>query len=801
MSSELQILYIEDDKVDRMAFEREVASKQPDYDCHYAATIEEAGKKIGSNDFDVIVSDYLLPDGNAFEIFSLCAECPVVIMTGVGNEEIAVKALKKGGYDYLIKDDARSYLKVLPLTVENVIQRKAAEDRLKLFESAIVSAHDAVIISRVTEQGNLSIEYVNEAFQQISGYQSEEIVGRSPAFLSEGFKKVEDVESVRETISDKEPLRLEFRTDHKDGRKLWLESNLVPVRDDNGSITHWIAITRDITKRKQEIRELEEAKEAALESKKAKQMFLANISHEIRTPMNGIVGMAHLLSQTRLSELQEDYLNAIQTSSRHLVNTINNILDYTKIESGKLQLDEISFSLRELLQAIFKSLSFTAMEKGVTMQSVVDDSVPEYVLGDPVRINQILMNLVENAIKFTEQGYVQVSIFASPMEKNDWVNINFMVEDTGIGIPADKQSKILESFTQATNESTRVHGGTGLGLTIVNELVKLMEGELKIDSGHGSGTTISVRVPLEVNTARNADGVFLFDDGESELRQNRVLLVEDNEINQKVVENLLNDWEIDYVISGDGKAALKAYKAGDFNLILMDVHLPKLDGMEVTQRIREIEESSADSKHIPIIALSATNQQTDIERCLAAGMDDFISKPFDPGELHRIILKHTSDHGREVVEEFENEETETAVQQSEGSNGGKRTAKNGTSSEPEEVIDLEPLRNMDYSSEELVLEMAKIFVESLPEFFEEVEAHLEAERWDELKAAIHKMKPSVNYMGIKKLQTLMPAIEQMAVKRSNLEQIPEKVEEMITLCRKGKRELEEMFGEQLAASE
>jgi len=381
---------------------------------------------------------------------------------------------------------------------------------------------------------------------------------------------------------------------------------------------------------------LVEAKEHAEQSAKAKEQFLANMSHEIRTPMNAIMGITDLLVDTSLTDKQLNYLDIIKSSSENLLVIINDILDLSKIESGKLVFEEGVIDPRRIIHNIVEGYRSKFEEKDLNVKIKIADTVPNTFIGDPVRFNQILLNLFTNAVKFTIDGGV---IIGGDLieESDDVVKLCFYVKDTGIGIPKEKFDSIFSSFTQATSETTRKFGGTGLGLSISKQLVEMQEGSISVESQEGIGSRFSFEIPFKKNKEESAtlktaklqnrpatNKPILLD---SEKDTARILLAEDNEINQMLVITLLGQWNVPVDTAKNGKIAVEMLQKQDYSLILMDVHMPEMDGYDATKLIRS--ELPSPKSEIPIIAMTASALKGEADRCLEAGMNDYISKPFN----------------------------------------------------------------------------------------------------------------------------------------------------------------------------
>jgi PAS domain S-box-containing protein len=480
---------------------------------------------------------------------------------------------------------------------------------------------------------------VNPAMVRMLGYaHRDELVGQNIGRLY--FDGPENPFPERVQMRNSSQLMREITLRRKDGAPVICIDNSNAICDASGRLIRHQGTLVDITVRKRSEGELQQAKEAAEAANQAKSAFLAHMSHEIRTPMNAVIGMTELALDTELTKDQREYLTMVRDSAGSLLTLINDILDFSKIEAGKLDLDSTDFSLRKGIQEMARILGVRARQKGLELSIDIPDDVPDALLGDPSRLRQILSNLVDNAIKFTQRGSVALKIEKESQSDGD-VCLHFSVTDSGIGIPRDKQLLIFEAFAQADTSTTRKYGGTGLGLSISARLVRMMSGKIWVESetSRGSVFHFTARFGLQKQTrgAHFAAGSGAAirrgpSDGRQELQ---ILLVEDNTINQVLAQRLIHKWGHKLAVAGNGREALAALEKEKFDLILMDVQMPEMSGIEVTAAIREKEKGSGE--HIPIIATTASAMKEDRERCLAAGMDAYISKPIEREVLLEAI--------------------------------------------------------------------------------------------------------------------------------------------------------------------
>ncbi len=516
-----------------------------------------------------------------------------------------------------------------------IAERKQTEWKLiegKSFLNSVIANSPVGIVATGTDG---AVNLCNPTFEKLFQVRQEDILGRPLVDLIANNEFRAELESNQDRVLQGQTTHIVGRRSRSDGSLVDVEVFAVPIFTD-GATTGVLTLYQDITDRKRAEAALWTAKEAAEAASRAKSEFLANMSHEIRTPMNGIIGMTELALETDLNAEQREYLGMVKTSADSLLTLINEILDFSKIEAGKLEIENIDFEFKQSIGETLKTLALRAHVKNLELTWRAGPGVPERLKGDMGRLRQVLVNLVGNAVKFTEQGEVTVDV-EKQAEDDSGVLLHFRVRDTGIGIPKEKQEMIFDAFTQADSSSTRNYGGTGLGLAITSRLVELIGGKLWVESELGQGSTF------------HFTGHFGFagDDGAARetpdpeiLSGVRVLLVDDNQTNRKILVEMLAAWGLHPHATDGGRIALealaRAHERGvPFRLVITDMQMPEMDGLEATRQIRS--EEQAKGRHIAIIAMTANAMSGDRERCVASGMDDYVSKPISRRSLEEAI--------------------------------------------------------------------------------------------------------------------------------------------------------------------
>ena len=628
--------------------------------------------------------------------------------------------------------------------VKDISERKEMEEVLRKYEVELVQnqARLQSILDNATSLmyiKDLDGKYLltNKQFKEVLNVNDHTVIGKTDFDFADPrqarhFKDTDD-----EVIRTCKPVELEEIIETADGKHNLLIIKF-PLLDAQNKVYGISGIATDISERVRYQEQLIQAKKIAEDAKKLQEQFLANMSHEIRTPMNGIQGMTDLLLETKLTDEQNDFATTIKRSSDNLLVIINDILDFSKIQAGKLTLEKIDFKLNDVVENIRSIFKHRIREKSLTLELNIDEAVPATLNGDPFRLNQILVNLVGNAIKFTQKGGINISISIQKTAAKE-IFLNFTIADTGIGIEADKIYKIFESFTQANAETSRKYGGTGLGLAITKQLLEMQRGTISVESKINSGTTFTFSIPY--NYSKTNDPLFTTGNGLKNYRSlfngKKFLVAEDNEINQKVIRQVLQKAGGTVDIANNGLETISFLKKStDYNLIIMDLQMPEMDGYEATKYIRNEMNLS-----IPIIAMTASALKGEKSKCIEIGMNDYLSKPFNFSFLYKRISL--------LLDDKPVSDSVVVIEKPGNQN----------------LFDLSLLDEMndnEYSSEILVL-----FLKNTPNELNELKKASISNKFDTVYKMAHKLKSSAGLLKANFLLNILIKIEENSKAEKN----------------------------------
>jgi PAS domain S-box-containing protein len=800
----VKILLVDD--LPENLFALEVILSNENYLCVKANSGNEALKiLLHEQDFAIILMDVQMPMMDGFETVELIRQIeklkhvPIIFLTASMDNSVQIfKGYQAGAVDYMIKPLSPEILKakvavfvdlyeknqellvqaeqLKRLNTDLTAQKLLSEYSLSLIEAS----HDPLFA--ISPEGKITD--MNNASVKVTGISREKLIGTAffdyftePQKAREVYQKVFAKGSVADS-----PLILR----HKNGKLTDVLFNGSVYKDDNGNVLGVVIVARDVTDQKRIANELIEAKvfaelatgiaeeekrnaenatKIAENAVKAKQQFLSNMSHEIRTPMNAIIGFTKVLFKTDLTDKQTEYLNAIKVSGDALIVLIDDILDLAKVDAGKMTFEQTPFKMATSLSAMLHLFETKIQEKNLTLVKEYDTTIPEVLVGDPVRLHQIILNLVSNAVKFTTKGKITVGVHLLGEEEEKAI-IEFAVTDTGIGIPEENIKTIFENFQQASSGTSRLYGGTGLGLAIVKQLVEAQGGSIRVKSTVDQGSTFSFQLPFQ-KTKAVAESEAEIAELDTEIKNIKVLVVEDMALNQLLMKTLLDDFGFERDIADNGKIAIEMLQNKSYDIILMDLQMPVMNGFEATEYIR----NTLNSK-IPIIALTADVTTIDLAKCKAVGMNDYIAKPVDERALYSKIVG--------LVKK--------PILKNSGENKGNKNSQSIRS----KCIDLTYLNQRTKSNPKLMMEMISIYLEQTPPLISAMKQGLLDKDWELLQAAVHKMIPSFSIMGISAhFEDMAKKIQEYASKPERTNEIPDLVLQLENVCAQAREELEE----------
>ncbi len=694
--------------------------------------------------------------------------------TSAFGELITIVQQLEDYYFKVMDEGMQVFIKIqTELTEEAAFQKTG----LQYTRSLIEASRDPLVT--ISNKGKITD--LNLATEKITGNTREQLTGSD---FADYFTEPQKAREVYREVFEKgfvtnSPLTIR---DHKLTDVLF---NGSIYKDKTGKVIGAVVVARDITEEKKNAKELteaivfaelatgiaeeaqskaEKASRIAEDAVKSKQQFLSNMSHEIRTPMNAIIGFTKVVLKTDLSVKQREYLSAIKLSGDALIVLINDILDLAKVDAGKMTFEKIPFKLSLSISAMLHLFETKIQEKNLILIKEYDGKIPEVLVGDPVRLHQIILNLLSNAVKFTNAGKITMSV-SLLSESEEEVTLEFSVTDTGIGITDDKLVKIFENFQQASSGTSRLYGGTGLGLAIVKQLVEPQGGVVNVKSEIGKGSTFSFTLSFQ-KTNQKADFEVELVKLDSEVKNVKVLVVEDIALNQLLMKTLLDDFGFELDIAANGKIAIEKLQTTEYDVVLMDLQMPEMNGFEATEYIRNIMHST-----VPIIALTADVTTVDLAKCKAVGMNDYISKPVDERILYNKIV------GMVIKPKILPVNTIATLP-----NSNNRV----------KCIDLDYLTYRTKSNVPLMMEMISLYLEQTPPLVKAMKQTFLDKDWNSLHSVIHKMIPSFSIMGInKEFETMAKKIQEYSTALQKSDTIHELVLQLENVCSQACLELEE----------
>ncbi len=723
---------------------------------------------------DIIVSDIGMPVMNGLDmaryIRRINPRVPIILTTAFDNKSVLLEAIELGINSYIIKPVQKEQMITVLENVSSSIlierQLKQQEDRLKVLSSAVEHSLSFVLIF----DKNGIIEYANPALCDSTGFSPEELIGNNIKLLE--VYDFDGYSAYHKAVNEFSEWQGELPVKMKNGDSFWVSSACSLIYNDESLEPKYVQVSEDITVKKiqednlikynekleQKVKErtsalesinqkllseietrkkteqdLIKAKEAAEAANKAKSLFLAKVTHELRTPMNGVLGMTSILLDSNIDEKQRRALNIVKYSADTLLNIINDLLDWSKIETGKLTLDNRVFNLREMLNHTYDMLFSIAASKGLEFKLHLTNDIPEFFFGDSNRIQQVLINLLGNAIKFTEDGYVELTV-QKLNQKDRIVELEFMVKDTGIGIEPEKVSRLFQSFSQIDNTLTRKYGGTGLGLAISKEIVEMMNGKIVCNSVPDVGSSFEFSIQLELSDSSSKLIDSVSDNSLAHIADTypdfnlSILVVEDSIINQQVINEALLKKNCKVDLANNGKESIDKFKTNAYDLIFMDIQMPGMDGLQATSAIREIEKENKLIR-TPIISLTAHDDEHSKIDAKEAGCDGFISKPFKWGEIYKVLNSYYQ------------------IKKSKYHNA--------------ETVNLTNLMNSINHNKDILKKLSQYFVDNVPQEMIDLRKSVEDNNFEDIVKYSHKMKSEFGNFGAERSVELLKAMEQI----------------------------------------
>lgn len=722
----------------------------------YSSSIQEAIALSNHQDFQCTFLDYQLPDKSGEEFLhyfnSQKKEGFIIVVTSQDNLQTAVDCMRLGAVDFILKSDLNvtnltkslNYINLLKKAQKDVIK---AQEALHATESKLqqIISRSPVLVFELDTDGKIIL---------CRGELS--LLGTKASFAVEG-------KLLQETGDDLPVRQNDFIKASKNEAYLFrisidehfFDVNYIPFfESETGILTSMTVVVVDVTDFMLQEQQLQNELEHKELASKLKEHFLATVSHEIRTPIHGIISLVQFLRNTSLCHEQENYLRLIQKSADTLLVIVNDILDLSKLNADKMVFEEIPFNLNDTIQLVISTFLPKAIEKSITLRNEQKGELPEKVIGDPVRLTQILNNLISNALKFTEKG--EVIVFTEmKMNNGSAVIIQFQIRDTGIGIPANKVETIFESFSQAGSDTSRLYGGTGLGLSITKQLINRLGGNIHVRSILKTGTTFTVDLPYTICAGNSQCDKVTYKMNQKLNEKIKILVAEDHDVNRFIIAKMMKDWQIECDFAANGRAAVDYACKNSYDVILMDVEMPDMNGYQATETIRKSNQSK--NQNTPIIAMTGHALVGEKEKCLAVGMNEYLSKPFKSDELRLKITEKALENKTNMRMDSKDD----------------ILAQNNMSNEAIKVTQLDFLKEISDNNEVFYFEFIQMFLRNCPESLQEIKEGIQSHDWEKIRQAAHKAKPSFNYVGMKECSIRTAKIEECARNKGQLSTIQE----------------------------
>lgn len=632
----LDILIVDDNQQDCLFLQKVIESTNLPTYVITANTIAEAISLGNNNNFDCIFLDYNLPHLNGHDFLTAHAlkrgKANIIVVSSEDSVELAVECMKLGACDFINKS------KVTKTSIENSLNYILKLNKIQTFsaitEKSLIESE--LRLNTIISKSPIILFNINnnKVVTLFKGKGIDRLKIKSDAIIGRKIEQVAEATPIKEVHYQAAFAGSNFQFTSEVDNSFY-DVTYIPVYNEDKSIINMMGLAIDVTDYKNSEEELKNKILKTGQSAKSKEEFLANISHEIRTPIHGIISLSQFLNSTTLTTEQNKYLELIRKSANTLLVIVNDILDLSKIDAGHMTFEDIDFNSRDIIQSSIAAFIPKSNEKGIYIKTKINNNVPECIKGDPVRLTQVVNNILGNAVKFTKLGGIDISVDCFD-RSNKYVMLEIRIKDTGIGIPAHKIKTIFNSFSQASLDITRKYGGTGLGLNITKQLVEKQNGSIYVDSALDKGTLFTIKIPYkisEVTSAQVTNEAKITDGLPDKIK---VLVAEDHDINRFIIEKILKDWNYEYDFAMNGEDAVAYAVKKQYDLILMDIEMPDIDGYKATSLIRN---SKGYNSTTPIIAITGHAMNGEREKCIASGMNEYISKPFKTVELQQLIKK------------------------------------------------------------------------------------------------------------------------------------------------------------------